>query len=101
MQTCPAVTENIEKCQKEKDAALGELETLQGEVLVKSQRLSELKVGMCSQNVLVGVLQEQERALQAEKEELERQLAAVNEEADKERSRFHVNAQWSYPLSFN
>lgn len=87
---CPCnlstVTENIEKSQKELDAAKGELETLQGEMLVKSQRLSELKVDVCSQDVLVGVLREQERALRVEKEELEGQLATVNEEADKERS---------------
>ena len=58
-------------------------------MLVKSQRLSELKVDACSHNVVVGVLREQERALQAEKEGLERQLAAVTEEADRER--FGVN----------
>lgn len=79
----------MDKCQKELDAARVELEALQGEVLVKSQRLSELKVDVCSHNVVVGVLREQERALQAEKEGLERQLAAVSEEADRER--FGVN----------
>ena len=59
-------------------------------MLVKSQRLSELKVDVCSHNVVVGVLREQERALQAEKEGLERQLAAVTEEADRERFRVTV-----------
>lgn len=61
------------------------METLQGEVLVKSQRLSELKVDVCSHNVAVGALREQEGTLQAEKEELVRQLAAISEEVDRER----------------
>ena len=73
------------------------MEALQGEVLVKSQRLSELKVDVCSRTVAVGALREQEGALQAEKEELERQLAAVSEEADRER--FGVTWTWSRPLN--
>lgn len=81
----PAVTDDVEKCQKQLDAVGVELELLQGEMLVKSQRLSELKVEVCSHNAVLGVLREQERALQEEKEGLEVQLAAVGEEADRER----------------
>ena len=68
-----------------------EVEALQGEVLVKSQRLSELKVEVCSRSVAVGVLREQTETLQAEKEALERQVTVVSEEADRERSGLFVH----------
>ena len=81
----PLVNEKLDDCQKQLLIVQKDNEFLEGEVLVKQQTLSDLRVEICRWSARQKELERQKRKLQEEVASLEASAQLLEQHGDRER----------------